>query len=128
MLVELKLPDTNLFGARRNRWSVWKLSTDLYDAVSQILEQKVSWQVRSAMPSVTREGKPIEQLTADPKALLIIGQDAAFEANNHRERQLKLRTFELFRRDTRNIEIVTFTELYERASFIVDKARRSKGA
>lgn len=125
MLVELKLPGTNLFGVRRNRSSAWKLSTDLYDAVSQMLEQKASWQVRSAMSSVTRDGEHIDQLTADPKALLVIGQDAAFEANNHRERQLKLRTFELFRRDTRNIEIVTYTELYERASFIVTKAQRA---
>ena len=122
MLIELKLPDTSLFSARRNRSSTWKLSTDLYDAVSQILEQKASWQIRSATSSITRDGEQVAQLTADPKALLVIGQDDAFEATNHRDRQLKLRTFELFRRDTRNIEIVTYSELFERASFIVAKA------
>lgn len=122
LLVELKLPKTTLFSSRRNRSGAWKLSTDLYDAVSQILEQKASWQVRSALSSLTRDGERIEQLTADPKALLVIGDDTAFQADNKREEQLKLRTFELFRRDTRNVEIVTYTELFERASFIVAKA------
>lgn len=122
MLVELKLPGTTLFSSRRNRSGAWKLSTDLYDAVSQILEQKASWQVRSAMSAVTRDGNLINQLTADPKALLIIGDDTAFKAENARDKQLKLRTFELFRRDTRNVDIVTYTELFERASFIVAKA------
>lgn len=122
LLVELKLPGTTLFSSRRNRSGAWKLSTDLYDAVSQILEQKASWQVRSAIPAMTRDGERIEQLTADPKALLVIGDDTAFQASSKREEQLKLRTFELFRRDTRNVEIVTFTELFERASFIVAKA------
>lgn len=127
MLVELKLPGTHLFSPRRNRSGAWKLSTDLYDAVSQILEQKASWQVRSAMASMTRDGSRIEQLTADPKSLLVIGHDDAFSADNQREAQLKLRTFELFRRDTRNVEIVTYSELFERASFIVAKARGASG-
>lgn len=122
MLVELKLPGTTLFSSRRNRSGTWKLSTDLYDAVSQILEQKASWQVRSAINAVTRDGNIIDQRTVDPKALLIIGSDTAFQAENVRDQQLKLRTFELFRRDTRNIDVVTYTELFERASFIVARA------
>lgn len=122
LLVELKLPGTSLFSARRNRSGAWKLSTDFYDAISQILEQKAAWQVRGAMSSTTRDGSRIEQLTADPKALLVIGHDDAFQADNLRETQLKLRTFELFRRDTRNVEIVTYSELFERAAFIVAKS------
>jgi hypothetical protein len=55
----------------------------------------------------------------DPKAILIIGSDAAFNEDNDRERSIKYRTFELFRRDSRNIDILTFDELYERAEFIV---------
>jgi hypothetical protein len=31
-----------------------------------------------------------------------------------------MKTFELFRRDSRNVEILTFDELYDRATFIVE--------
>ena len=38
--------------------------------------------------------------------------------DNLRDANIKRDTFELFRRDTRNLEIVTFDELLERARFI----------
>jgi len=37
-----------------------------------------------------------------------------------KELQIKAKSFELFRRDSRNVEIVTFDELFERAKFIVE--------
>ena len=37
-----------------------------------------------------------------------------------KEKRVKLKTFELFRRDSRNVEIITYDELYERAKFIVE--------
>ncbi len=47
VLVEVKKPGTRLFDERRNRAGSWKLSAELIDAVSQILEQKASWQVKA---------------------------------------------------------------------------------
>jgi hypothetical protein len=120
VLVELKRHDTPLFESRKNRSGSWKLSAELVDAVSQILEQKASWQVHSAKSAkpFASDGSLITQRTADPKALLIIGSDQQF-AGSDQERDIRLRTFELFRRDSRNIEILTFDELFERAKFIV---------
>jgi hypothetical protein len=121
VLVELKRPDTDLFEERRNRAGSWKLSNELIDAVSQILEQKASWQVRgeaNASKNYTSNGELISQMTVDPKSILIIGSDDQF-SGTPKERTIKLRTFELFRRDSRNIEILTYDELYERAKFIV---------
>lgn len=121
VLVELKRPDTSLFESSRNRAGSWKLSADLVDAVSQVLEQKASWQVKAevnASRNYSAEGVLITQKTADPKAILLIGSDGKF-GTAERERAIKLRTFELFRRDSRNIEIITYSELYERAQFIV---------
>lgn len=46
--VELKKPNTPLFGAVKNRSNAWRLSDDVIDAVSQILEQKASGQIRIA--------------------------------------------------------------------------------
>ncbi|SHN66862.1 Shedu immune nuclease family protein [Bradyrhizobium erythrophlei] len=121
VLVEVKRPDTRLFEERKNRAGSRKLSTELIDSVSQILEQKASWQVRgeaNASKNYSSSGKLIDRMTVDPKSILLIGADSQF-AGTEKERAIKLRTFELFRRDSRNIEILTYDELYERAKFIV---------
>ncbi len=35
--------------------------------------------------------------------------------------EIKQKTFELYRRDSRNVEILTYDELYERAYYIVNQ-------
>jgi hypothetical protein len=120
VLVEVKRPDTPMFGISKNRANSWQLSRDLIDAVSQILEQKASWQIKSevnAGRNYDTSDKLIQQKTIDPKCIMIFGCNELYR--DQRERDLKLRTFELFRRDSRNIEIVTYDELFERATFIV---------
>lgn len=62
VLVEIKRPDTDLFEKRKNRAGSWKLSAGLIDAVSQILEQKASWQVK-------REAKASKNYTANGELL-----------------------------------------------------------
>jgi hypothetical protein len=119
VLVEMKTPSTELFEARRNRAGAWKLSAALIDSVSQILEQKAAWQVEGEEAAgFDRAGTFHKQRAADPKCILLVGSDAQF-CGSDKERAIKLRTFELFRRDSRNVEILTYDELYERASFIV---------
>lgn len=126
VLVEMKRPDTQLFTARRGSANSWKLSVDLMSAVSQILEQKASWQVQGVIntnKNYTDSGKLIRQNTIDPRCILIIGSSSQFNGNDQ-EKAMKERTFELFRRDSRNIEILTYDELYDRAEFIVGQNRR----
>jgi hypothetical protein len=123
VLVEVKKPGTRLFDERKNRAGSWKLSTELIDAVSQILEQKASWQVKGqvgASGNFDDEGNLIAQKTVDPKSILIVGSSNQF-AGTEKESAIKLRTFELFRRDSRNLEILTYDELYERAKFVVGR-------
>lgn len=121
--VEIKRPDTKLFGEKKNRSNSWKLSTDLYEAHSQILEHKASGQIK--LSEISREydghGNEIKQKAYDSKTILIIGSWTEIESsNNAQERKIKEKTFELFRRDSKNIEIITFDELYDRAKYIVD--------
>jgi hypothetical protein len=121
VLVEIKRPDTPLFVDSRNSSRSWRLSSELIDSVSQILAQKASWQVKSeanASENYNTAGELIRQKTVDPKSILIVGSGSQF-SGAEKERAIKLRTFELFRRDSRNIEILTYDELYERARFIV---------
>lgn len=120
VVVELKRPNTKLFEKTIHRARSWKLSTELFDSVSQILAQKASWEKKSSQENYTGEGESISQKTVDPKCILVIGNREKF-SGNAREQDMKFRTFEMFRRDSRNIEILTYDELYERAYFIVNQ-------
>ena len=128
VLVEVKTPTTSLFQQSPNRANSWRLSTELIGAVSQILEQKAGWQIKAEVGAANNfadDHTLIRQRTADPKCILIIGGDVAFNGDE-KLRAIKLRTFELFRRDSRNVEIVTYDELFERAKFIVGHSESSQ--
>lgn len=118
VLVELKRPDTLLFEHAKNRSHSWRLSQYLVHAMSQILAQKAAWEIKSSETNYDEEGFPITQKTSDPKAILIIGRKDEI-AGNPRDYEIKMKTFELYRRDSRNVEILTYDELYERAYYIV---------
>jgi len=119
--VELKLPNTELFSSTLNRSRTWKLSGKLQDAVSQILEQKASGQIKiEAKELFDGEGELIEQNSFDSKAVLIIGNWDEITSDNPRTQKTKSKTLELYRRNLRNVDIITYDELFERANYIVN--------
>lgn len=118
--VELKKPSTPLFGSKGNRSNSWKLSNELIESVSQILEHKASGLIRLDSQQFIK-GEPVKQKAYDSKVILIIGDWKELENSvNTIEKEIKKKTLELFRRDSRNVEILTFDELYERACFIAE--------
>jgi len=119
IIVELKRPDTPLFEKDKNRSESWKLSKDLTYAVSQILSQKAEWEIKAKTDQFDENGDKIEQDTVDPKTILIIGNTNQFSGSTKTD-LIKKKTFELYRRNSRNIEIITYDELLERAQFIVN--------
>jgi len=126
VIVELKRPDTPLFEKDKNRSKSWKLSKELTYAVSQILTQKAEWEINSSSKPFDSEGNPIKQTTVDPKTILIIGHTEQFTGETKTD-LIKRKTFELYRRNSRNIEIFTYDEILERAKFIVsDKEEKKK--
>lgn len=126
VLVEIKKPSTSLFVDSRTAAGVQRISNDLVRSISQILGQKADWQVRSTHGrNFDDQGNEIIQKTVDPKCLLIIGRSTEYRATD-RDSRVKARTFEMFRRDSRNIDIVTYDELYERAEFIVSEHQQSQ--
>ncbi|MEZ2775020.1 Shedu immune nuclease family protein [Acinetobacter pseudolwoffii] len=120
--VEIKRPDTQLFAKSLNRSGCWRLSSDLYDAHSQILEHKACGQIKLQMGSVNynNNGETIAQNSYDSKTILIIGNWSEIDTDNKKNQEIKKKTFELFRQNSKNVEIITFDELYDRAKFIVD--------
>ncbi|MBX3488574.1 Shedu immune nuclease family protein [Parvibaculum sp.] len=122
VLVEIKRPDTPIFQSRRpGRAGTWRFSSDFVDAVSQVLEQKAEWlSTAQSGDHFDKSGtRRLEARTRDTKTILVIGNRAEFDQpDNLRDATVKRDTFELFRRDTRALEILTFDELLDRARFI----------
>jgi len=119
--VEIKKPSTLLFGPVKNRSNSWSLSNNVVHSVSQILEQKASGLIKLDKEQYNSSGNPIHQKAYDSKIILIIGHWKELEeSGNELECEIKKKTFELFRNDSRNIEILTYDELYDRAKFIVE--------
>lgn len=121
VLVEIKKPDTSIFKMRRGgRAGTWEFSGEFMSAVSQIIEQKAEWLTFSQSGEHhNKTGNVLTKRTKSPKCILVIGsRDEFSRVGNPRESNVMLDTFELFRRECRSIDIVTFDELIERARFI----------
>jgi hypothetical protein len=90
-------------------------------AVSQIIEQKAEW-LSFAQKGEHYNRSGTELLTArtrNAKSILVIGSHEQFSrSGGPRDANVMRDTFELFRREHRSIDIVTFDELLDRARFI----------
>ena len=113
VLVEIKRPDTSLFENTHHRPSVPMLGKNLIGGVAQLQNNCKIWEVEGSQTQQNREHLP-DTDTIQPKGILVIGQ------LNSSDDLSKRRTFELFRRNMSNPEIITFDELFERARFILD--------
>lgn len=120
--VEIKIHTTKLLETKPYRTGCWAPSKELAGAVAQ-----VQGTVASAMDSLSNKislddanGNPTgeEIYNYQPKSFLVIGSLEEF-SSEHGVNRDQLRSFELFRKNTINPEIITFDELYERARFIV---------
>jgi hypothetical protein len=121
VLVEIKTPNTPIFAAsRRGRAGTWEFSREFTSAVSQIIEQKAEWlSFAQTGEHYNKAGEPLTARTRNAKSILVIGsRDEFSRAGSPRDATIMRDTFELFRRETRSIDIVTFDELLERARFI----------
>lgn len=122
--VELKLPNTPIFWKDKNRSNSWCLSDELFNAKSQILEHKASWLVKlhQKHSEEDKNYKKINWKSYDSKVILIIWDiDNELEKSWDEEwiKEIKRKTFELFRNDSNNIEIITYKELYDRSEFLL---------
>lgn len=116
--VEIKKPNTKLFHKNGEKYH---LSSDLFHAISQILAYKAQGQIKFAR-KVDNSENGINQKAYDSKVILIIGSWAELNSYDKSVKEILKETFELFRQNNRNIKIITYDELYDRAKFIVDGA------
>lgn len=120
--IEIKTHDTKLLANKQYRKDCWAPSTEVSGALSQV---RVT--VDTAMRNLEQElrltddeGNPTDEelFNYKPKSYLVVGNlDEVI--TDYGVNKSKLKSFELFRNNISDIEIITFDELYERAKFIV---------
>lgn len=123
-IVELKTSKTKIFineKSSKSRANTWDFSSDFIEAYSQVLAQRTSLTENKSI--INDDGNIIDtqiNRILDPKAILLIGnRNEEFPHIRNNENNIKSDCFERIRRDTRNIEILTYDELFERAFHIV---------
>ena len=120
--VEIKRHDTELL-SNRYRPEVWAPTSELSGAVAQlqVTVQSVVERFQRSIPITDDDGDPTgENLFAImPRSFLIAGRLDEFKGE-HGVNQFKFRSFEVFRRNVRQPEILTFDELLYRAKYIVE--------
>lgn len=127
VLIELKHANTPIFKKEKSkgRANTWDFTTDFIEGISQCLGQKFELEKSFDIKEFAKEDGTIleKSLTQsiDPKTILLIGNKKeefpikTLEINN----RIKNKTLERFRRNNRNIEVLTYDELFERAYHIV---------
>ena len=106
LLVELKTPVTKLLGSKYRR--VYKPSPDLGGAIVQVLDYRR--QLTLDLESVRRASGAEQKLAYfNPRCLLLIGNGEA-ELSDSKKRE----SFEIFRGGVRDVEILTFDELFRK--------------
>ena len=121
--VEIKTHKTAIVANTPYRKSCWAPSNELTGAVAQI-QGTVSSATESLFGKLhltDTAGFPTseEVFNYQPKSIVIAGNLSQF-CGEHGVNQDQLRSFELFRKNTIQPEIITFDELYQRASQIVE--------
>jgi len=129
ILVELKKPSTRIFTNKKkigtSRANTWSFSDHFIDGVSQCLAQKTEWEKEHKGKDVIDDkGNIVDQVlrrTVDPNSIFLIGNKSREipESNRDKEVIMKRETLQRFRRNNRNVDIISYDELYERAYFIV---------
>jgi len=115
VLVEIKKPDTDLLDSKYRK-RVAHISKELTGGVSQLQVAASTWENQDSRSDENRDRFDKESTyTVQPKGILVIGHLKQLVDDRD-----KLKTFQLFRRNIANPEIITFDELYQRARHIVD--------
>ena len=122
--VEIKTHTTDLLQKQPYRSGCWAASDELIGGIAQVQGSVAlaTDSIRTKLAIDDELGNPTgeEAFNYLPKSFLVIGSLSEF-VGDHGVNQERYRSFELFRRNTANPEVVTFDELYERARFIVQQ-------
>ena len=112
-LVERKKPTTDLLQKKEYRNGAISISAELAGAIAQVQANCAHWEITDARTEENLEAMK-NVYTVSPKGIVVVGSTAELDTF------VKRNSFERFRRELRNPEIITFDELFERAKYIVN--------
>jgi hypothetical protein len=116
VLVEIKTPHTPLLG-KKYRNKAYQIGEHLSGGVAQLQAQCAEWAEEGSRQRNNSERLLREEIyTYEPKGILVIGTTCQLMDDPD-----KRSTFERFRRNLHNPEILTFDELLKRAEFMVNQ-------
>ena len=119
VLVDIKKPQSDLLTTRPYRNKVYGLSQDLVGGVAQLQSNCRTWAENSRSDENRELLESRGIYTYEPKGILVIGNTKQLGVVNKRA------TFELFRRNLHNPEIITYDELLARAEFLITHREHS---
>lgn len=122
VLVEIKKNDTDLLQKAEYRSGCWGVSDEISNAVTQI--QKTVFEfTRNRFHDYLKDSDGNHTgrsaYAVEPRSFLVVGNLTQLLGNDD-----KVACFELYRRNIRAPEILTFDELFQRASCIVENISR----
>jgi len=127
--VEIKTHKSPLLEEKPYRSESWGVSSELTGSIAQIQKtvQKAILQIQTQLNLYDSDGTPTGETAFlyQPKSVVVIGSLQEFISSFGVNEQ-KFGSFELFRRNVVNPEIITFDELFERAKFIVKHSENEK--
>jgi hypothetical protein len=121
--VEIKTDKTELLAGTPYRPDSWSVSRELAGAVaqSQRTAESAAREVGARHEETDAAGNPTGESAYlyQPRSVVVAGSLSQFDTDKG-VNEAKLSSFELFRRQLQNPEIITFDELFARATFIVE--------
>jgi hypothetical protein len=123
VLVEIKRPDTNLLREDAHRPGCWAVAQELSDAITQVQKTVFEFansRFRDRLKDEYGHDLARAVYAVEPRSYLVIGNLREVWGNDD-----KVTCFELYRRNMRGPEILTFDELFQRAKCIVENISRS---
>ena len=123
---ELKLSTDDLLKQVKDayRSEAWQISDALSGAIAQVQRtiQKAIQSISSKTEMKDNQGYLTgeELYLYNPKGFIVIGKQDEF-IKDEKINEIKYSSFEMFRKNLKNIDIITYDELYQRAYYICNK-------
>ncbi len=117
LLIDIKRPDTPLLTVMAYREPhVFRVSAELSGGTAQLQSYARRWVTEGVRQDETADAlREMGISTFEPKGIIVIGNTRELGTDRGR-----LGSFEMFRRNVRNPEVITFDELYHRALHVVE--------
>lgn len=107
-IFEIKTPQTPVLSKREFRGGVFTPSSDISGSINQILDQKYQFDKQITQIKDSSRTHDIESYAVH--CCLVIGMMPSSDDQK--------KSFELFRKNSKNVEIVTFDELFEKIRYL----------